>query len=165
MQYRFASRNVASVIWYMPTALDAGWYSSSGFHVSRQRQYVRATGLPAPSTWARAASSSGVMVAVECSRKSGPYCRQVSAGGLFSAPLTGKNSSVGLRTTWYIQFTADHRATTTSAPIRIRSVSGAASQARRPDRTSRRTALRRARRPRVLRRAVPAERDWAMRTL
>ena len=27
-QYRVASLNVPSVIWYMPTALDAGWYHS-----------------------------------------------------------------------------------------------------------------------------------------
>jgi hypothetical protein len=38
------------------------------------------------------------MVAVEYSRKSGAYCRQVSAGILFIAPLTGKSISVGLRT-------------------------------------------------------------------
>jgi hypothetical protein len=39
------------------------------------------------------------MIAVEYSRKSGAYCRQVSAGILLVAPLTGKNISVGLRTT------------------------------------------------------------------
>ena len=44
------------------------------------------------------------MMAVECRRKSGPYCRHVSGGALVSAPLTGKNSSVGLRITWYAQF-------------------------------------------------------------
>ena len=31
--------------------------------------------------------------------KSAPYCRQVSAGILFIAPLMGKNISVGLRIT------------------------------------------------------------------
>src|SRR5438093_12655329 len=84
---------------YIPTALEAGRYISNGFHVRRHRQYVRATGLPAPSTWASAASRSGVMTGVECSRKSGAYCRQVSGGVFDSTPLTGKNSSVGLRTT------------------------------------------------------------------
>src|SRR5205823_6542944 len=43
-------RTAASVSWYIPTALDAGWYTSNGFHVSRHRQYVLATGLPEPST-------------------------------------------------------------------------------------------------------------------
>jgi hypothetical protein len=38
MQYRFASTNVASVIWYMPTALEAGRYTSKGFITGRQRQ-------------------------------------------------------------------------------------------------------------------------------
>src|SRR5437762_6134760 len=54
--------------------------------------------IPAPSTCASAASSSGVTVAVEYSRNSGAYCRQVSAGNLFIVALTGKNISVGLRT-------------------------------------------------------------------
>src|SRR5205814_4836584 len=44
-----------------------------------------------PSTCASAASSSGVTVAVEYSRNSGVYCRQVSAGNLFIVALTGKN--------------------------------------------------------------------------
>ena len=39
------------------------------------------------------------MIAVECSRKSGPYCRHVSGGVFDSEPLTGKKSSVGLRIT------------------------------------------------------------------
>src|SRR5439155_22762113 len=120
MQNRRASRKVASVIWYIPTALDAGWYTSNGFHVSRHRQYVLATGLPAPSTWARAARSSGVMPTVQCRRKSGPYCRHVSGGALASAPLTGKKSAVGWRTTWYSQFTAGHTGTTATAPTRDR---------------------------------------------
>src|SRR5262245_10570025 len=88
----------------MPTALDAGRYTTKGFQLNRHRQYVRATGLPLPSTWANEARSSGVMTAVECSTKSGPYSRQVSVGVLASEPLTGKNSSVGLRTAWTIQF-------------------------------------------------------------
>src|SRR4029453_16597369 len=79
----------------MPTALDAGWYHSNGFHDRRHRQYVRATGLPAPSSWASAASSSGEMTAVECAKKSDSYERHVSGGVFESAPLTGKNSSVG----------------------------------------------------------------------
>ena len=84
----------------MPTALDAGRYSSNGFQLSCQRQDVRATGLPAPSTWASAARNAGVMTAVEWPRKIGSYCRHVSGGVLESAPLTGKNSSAGLRMTW-----------------------------------------------------------------
>src|SRR5215475_12402584 len=100
MQYRRASRKVGVVIWYMPTALEAGWYHSNGFHDRRHRQYVRATGLPALSTCASAARSSGAMIAVECARKSGSYERHVSDGVFESAPLTGKYSSVGLRSTW-----------------------------------------------------------------
>src|SRR2546427_11600618 len=61
----------------MPTALDAGRYSSNGFQVSCQRQDVRATGLPAPSTWASAARNAGVMTAVEWPRKTGSYCRRL----------------------------------------------------------------------------------------
>src|SRR5947207_15175817 len=98
MQYRRASRKVGVVIWYMPTALEAGWYHSKGFHDRRHRQYVRATGLPAPSTCAIAASSSGVITAVACARKIDSYSRHVSGGVFESAPLIGKNSSVGLRT-------------------------------------------------------------------
>src|SRR3989449_5621346 len=125
------------MIWYIPTALDAGRYSSNGFHDRRHRQYVRATGVPAPSTWASAARSSGVMTAVECPRKSDPYWRQVSGGVFESAPLTGKNSSVGLRSTWYVQLTADHTNRITTAITRMRSASGIANSthhARRPNR-------------------------------
>src|SRR5262249_36963190 len=111
------------VSWYMPTALDAGWYHSNGFHDRRHRQYVRATGLPAPSTWASAARSSGAMIAVECARKSVSYERHVSGGVFDSAPLTGKNSSVGLRTTWYVQFTADQSTSKTIAITTARSAS------------------------------------------
>src|SRR3989454_4520447 len=130
------------MIWYIPTALDAGWYSSNGFHVRRQRQYVRATGLPAPSTWASAASSSGVMTAVACSRKSGSYFRQVSGGVFPSAALTGKKSSVGLRITWYPQFTPDQTARMTTTPATTRIAGGAAriaETARRLHRASGRT--------------------------
>src|SRR2546427_11652340 len=125
------------MIWYIPTALDAGWYSSNGFHVRRHRQYVRATGLPAPSTWASAARSSGVMTTVECPRKSDPYWRHVSGGVFESAPLTGKNSSVGLRSTWYVQLTADHTNRITTTITRTRNASGMANSiphARRPNR-------------------------------
>src|SRR2546429_6603412 len=142
MQKRRASRNVASVIWYIPTALEAGRYSSKGFHVRRQRQYVRATGLPAPSTWASAASSSGVMTAVACSRKSGSYFRQVSGGVFPCAALTGKKSSVGLRITWYPQFTADQTPRMTTTPTTTRIAGGAAriaERARRLHRASGRT--------------------------
>src|SRR5512134_109717 len=138
----------------MPTALDAGRYSSKGFHPSRQRQYVRATGFPLPSTWASAASKSGVMTAVECSWKSGPYRRQVSPGGLAREPLTGKNSSVGLRITWTIQFTADKAARRRAAPTTMRIATGRASSARSARRADRQRDRPRAgcrRRTRVLR--------------
>src|SRR4030081_2377041 len=100
MQYRFASANVPSVIWYIPTALEAGRYTANGCSVHDQRQYVRATGLPEPSTCASAASSSGVMMLVEYFSKAAWYSRHVSAGVLYNVPLTGKNSSEGLRMTW-----------------------------------------------------------------
>src|SRR5438093_790401 len=124
----------------MPTALDAGRYSSKGFRARRHRQYVRATGFPAPSTWASAARSSGVIMAVECLVKSGPYCRHVSYGVLASAPLTGKNISDGLRIAWYAQLTADQATMMTTAPTRIWTTNGAACialNARRRDRKGR----------------------------
>src|SRR5262245_7164817 len=145
----------------MPTALDAGWYHSNGFHDRRHRQYVRATGLPAPSTWASAARSSGAMVAVECARKSASYERHVSGGVFESAPLTGKNSSVGLRTTWYVQFTTDQRASRTIAITTTRSASGNAMSTRNalcPKRTRRRNRVGRARRARVFPDGIPAAR-------
>ncbi len=83
----------------MPTALDAGRYISNGCGLHDQRQYVRTMGLPDPSTCASAARNSGVMVAVEWRRKIVPYASHVSVGDLYSVPLTGKNSSVGLRMT------------------------------------------------------------------
>src|SRR6266581_3346893 len=127
----------------MPTALDAGWYTLNGLLAGRQRQYVRATGLPAPSTWASAARRSGVMTAVECSRKIGPYRRQVSGGVFASVPLTGKNISVGLRITWYTAFSTTQIARTTTAPTRNWIGSGASSSAR----SARRLEARSARRP------------------
>src|SRR5260370_40655125 len=119
----------------MPTALDAGRYNSNGFQLGRQVQRGRATGLPAPSIWASAASNSGVMTAVECSRKSGPYRRQVSSGVFTSAPPTGKNISEGLRTAWTIQFAAPQSARTAIATARIRIAGGAAHRARSARRT------------------------------
>src|SRR6185503_18403379 len=100
----------------MPTALEAGRYTSNGFQVSRHFQYVRAIGLPLPSTWASAASSSGLMTAVECSSKSEPYARHVCAGVLASEPLTGKSNSVGLRATCRIQLTDARTATNSTVP-------------------------------------------------
>jgi hypothetical protein len=65
-------------------------YTPKGFQVSRQRQYVRATGFPVLSICDSAASSSGVMVSVEYFRKSGPYCCQVSLGTLSGHPTDEK---------------------------------------------------------------------------
>src|SRR5580704_2042197 len=124
----------------MPTALEAGRYTSNGFQLSRHLQYVRAIGLPLPSTWASAASSSGVMTAVECLTKSGPYCRQVSAGVFTSEPLTEKNTSVGLRATCTIQFTAAQTATSRTVPTTIRTGIVATRKARTARRASRQTA-------------------------
>src|SRR5207249_10230414 len=101
----------------MPTALDAGRYSSNGFQVSCQRQDVRATGLPAPSTWASAARNAGVMTAVEWPPKIGSYCRHVSGGVLESAPLTGKNSSAGVRMTWEPQLAANQSVSTPAPQV------------------------------------------------
>src|SRR5450631_2587094 len=57
------------------------------------------------------------MRAVEYCSKSGPYCRQVSDVVLLSVPLTGKNSSDGLRMTWYIQLSGNHTLTTIDRTI------------------------------------------------
>src|SRR5262249_4575263 len=65
------------------------------------------------------------MTAVECSSKSGPYRRQVSAGALASEPLTGKNISVGLRATCTIQFTAAQTATSRTVATMILTATGA----------------------------------------
>ena len=40
------------------------------------------------------------MTSVEYFLKIGAYSAQVSAGDLYRVPLTGKNSSEGLRMTW-----------------------------------------------------------------
>src|SRR5712691_8446823 len=151
----------------MPTALDAGRYTSSGFHVRRHRHDGRAAGLPPPSTWASAANSSGVTTAVECSRKSGPYRRQVSGGVLASAPLTGKSISAGLRTTWYTQFTADQTARMTIAPARNWTGGGAASIARsaRRDPERGRKNANRAGRARVIREGAPVAREGDMKAM
>src|SRR2546427_10266713 len=79
------------------------------------------------------------MTAVACSRKSGSYFCQVSGGVFPSAALTGKNSSVGLRITWYPQFTTDQTARMTTTPTTTRIAGGAAriaESARRPHRAS-----------------------------
>src|SRR5215471_17157859 len=108
----------------MPTALEAGRYHSKGFGLQHQVQRGRATGLPAPSICASAASSSGEMTGVEYLRKSGPYARQVAAGLLASAWPTGKNISVGLRQIWTIQFEAAHRAATAARVATMRTHTG-----------------------------------------
>src|SRR5436309_52189 len=85
------------------------------------------------------------MTAVACSRKSGSYFRQVSGGVFPSAALTGKTSSVGLRITWYPQFTADQTAMMTTTPATTRIAGGAAriaERARRLHRASGRTEAR-----------------------
>ena len=69
------------------------------------------------------------MTAVECRRNSAPYCRQVSGGVFTSTSLTGKNSSVGLRRTWYTEFTINHTTRMTAVPTRRRTASGAARSA------------------------------------
>src|SRR3989449_8276724 len=82
------------------------------------------------------------MTAVACSRKSGSYFRQVSGGVFPSAALTGKKSSVGLRITWYPQFTPDQTARMTTTPATTRIAGGAAriaETARRLHRASGRT--------------------------
>src|SRR5262245_34529090 len=70
------------------------------------------------------------MTGVACSRKSGPYCRQVSNGVFASVPLTGKNSSVGLRTTWYTQLVADQTRRRAVPAMSSRAQGGAARNAR-----------------------------------
>src|SRR5262245_60268232 len=110
----------------MPAALDAGRYTSNGFQVNRHFQYVRATGLPLPSTWANAASSSGLITAVECLPNIEPYACHVCDGVLASEPLTGKSSSVGLRTTCTIQLVDAQTATNNTVPATMRAAIGAA---------------------------------------
>src|SRR5688572_21139739 len=70
------------------------------------------------------------MTAVECLEKSGPYCCQVCAGALKSAPLTGKNTSLGLRATCATEFTAAQTAISKTVPATIRMGNGATRKAR-----------------------------------
>src|SRR5438876_6358997 len=77
------------------------------------------------------------MTAVECLAKRGPYCRQVSAGALTSEPLTGKNTSVGLRAACTIQFTAAQTAISRTVPATIRTANGATRKGRTARRASR----------------------------
>ena len=103
------------------------------------------------------------MTAVECSSKSGPYCRQVCVGTLVSEPLTATNTSVGLRTTCTIQFTPAQTITSSTVPTIIWTTNGATRMARNA-RRARREAERRARRPRmrVGRSAARAIIGWGM---
>src|SRR5262245_57281264 len=108
----------------MPTALEEGRYHSKGLRLQCQLHCGSATGLPAPSAWASAASSSAVITRVKCSRNSGPYSRQVATGDFTSACPTGKNISDGLRHTWTIQFAAAHSSATTAKTAAIRAQPG-----------------------------------------
>src|SRR5207244_3749570 len=85
------------------------------------------------------------MTAVECSTKSGPYCRQVSGGVLASELLTGKNISVGLRTACTIQFTDAQTASSRIAEAMIRTAIGAPRSATSARPARRQAAERRAR--------------------
>src|SRR5580765_938953 len=114
----------------MPTALDAGRYHSKGLRVQRQVHGGFATGLPAPSTCASAASNSAEITGVECSRNSGPYSRQVEAGDFTRAWATGKNISVGFRQTCTTQFAATQIATRTPRTRPTRTATGAAQNRR-----------------------------------
>src|SRR6266851_612324 len=96
------------------------------------------------------------MTAVACLTKSGPYCRQVLVGALASEPLTGKNTSVGLRTAWTIQFTDAQTATSRIAATMIRTANGAPRSA-----TSARPARRQAAAPRARWRRVHVARGTA----
>src|SRR5437870_13632110 len=74
----------------MPTALEAGRYISKGCDVHDQRQYVRTTGFPEPSTCAIAARRSGVITFVAYVLKMGAYCRHVSDRCLVECSANGK---------------------------------------------------------------------------
>src|SRR6202011_4886358 len=105
------------------------------------------------------------MTAVECLAKSTPYCRQVCAGGLTSEPLTGKNTSAGLRATCTIQFVAAQTATTRTVARAILMANGATRKARSARPAGRHAAAeRRARglRVRVLWSAPPEIVAWGM---
>src|SRR5260370_33545288 len=66
------------------------------------------------------------MAAVEYSRNSGAYCRQVSAGALFSPRLTRTNISIGLRSTWETKLIVVTRRRTVAAIAPIRTANGVA---------------------------------------
>src|SRR5215470_9658670 len=100
MQRCCASAKASSVSWNIFTALDAGAYTRNGFKLHCHRQYVRATGLPALSTWASAARSDGCMTPVECARNSGPYSAHVVAGVLADAGTTRPSNSLGFLASW-----------------------------------------------------------------
>src|SRR5262245_3683857 len=89
------------------------------------------------------------MTAVECSLKSGPYCRHVCAGTLASEPLTATNTSVGLRTTCTIEFTVAQTITSRTVPTIILTANGATRMAENARRPRCEAAERRARRPRM----------------
>ena len=96
----------------------------------------------------------------------GPYCRQVCAGTLASEPLTAPaatNTSVGLRTTCTIQFTAAQTIASRTVPTINWTANGAVRRARNARRPGR-EAERRVRRPRmrVGRSAARAIIAWGM---
>ena len=69
--------------------------------MSEQHPQTSPTSRPARG-WLRTVAprcAPGEITGVACSRKIGPYCAQVCAGVFASTPLTGKNSSAGLRST------------------------------------------------------------------
>ena len=101
------------------------------------------------------------MTAVEYLAKSGPYCRQVCAGAFTSEPLTGKNTSVGLRAACTIQFTAAQTATSRTVPTMIRT----ASVATRKTRTARRASRPAAAEECARRLPVRVFRAWGVRTM
>ena len=88
------------------------------------------------------------MTAVECSLNSVAYRCQVNAGALASATLTGKNNSVGLRTTCTIPFTAAQTDTNKTVATMIRTGNGALRKVTIARPASRRAVERRARRRR-----------------
>src|SRR5882672_4081440 len=109
----------------MPTALEAGRYHSNGLRLQRQVHCGSATGLPAPSICASAASNSGEITGVEWLRKSGPYSRQVAVGVFTSAWPTGKNIPAGLRQVCTTQFAAAQTIAAAARMTTTRAVTGA----------------------------------------
>src|ERR1700722_5257410 len=83
------------------------------------------------------------MTLVEYRRNNGAYWRQGSDGVLLRVPLTGKNSSDGLRITWYIQFRANHRRTAAARTSNACRPVGAPRNARNANRNPRNTHFRR----------------------